>query len=114
MNLLKLLFSFEGNINRLSFFYGTITVFLFMLLFSFIPSILFMLFNMQPHVARLMAGLFYGIAALVFLSGYVVLAKKRLSDMKWSLWLLAMTFIPIVSNIIFLILLLVPGKINKQ
>ena len=97
MNISKLLFSFKGSISRSEYVAGFCIEIVIAALLIGLPG------QLIGNTADLPAGMKL-LTAFIYLCGIIIpiivslaIATKRLRNLKWSLWLLLLLFVPIVN-----------------
>lgn len=109
MYIIKLLYSFKGQINRLEYVWGNI------ILVSLLAVGIFSS-NLFPHphtdIIKILIALKFVIFVLASLYTLIAIAAKRLKDIGWTLWLIPIILIPYIGIPMHIILIFVPGKKN--
>ena len=106
----KKFFIFSGRLNRKSFFWLSVIIFIFStigLTLSEVANQLYIQEQTSAENAQILtiAGIvLFLIAQISFFS----LAVRRLRDIKWSPWLVILLFLPLISFILLLILFFKP------
>lgn len=133
MNLVELIFSPNGRINRLQFLGGYLTVLILVTLLYIIPTLIFVfmysssetfygitnagdfIINIESMHTNLLADswlamLFFLPATLIMVYGKICLDIKRFRDTGFSPWFILLFLVPWVNILVLLFLLLFPGR----
>lgn len=109
MNIFKLLFSFKGTISRLKYVLGAVIASVVGIIVFALIYILIGDHHLSDSMKVTKAALY--LSCLIFMIiTHFALSSKRLRDLQWGQWLLLLTVIPIVSSIMLILFICIPGK----